>query len=94
MARQRDPWPLAPHHQPTGYCILPGHGPEPFPLLMIMPVPGVDRLMACPMHDGDVLDRTVNNPGNNRPMCALRRDCRLRHGHRDKCIPLAREMRR
>ena len=96
MPRWRDPWPLPPEHKPTGWCVLPGHGPEPWLMteLLAFSEPTTARgLVVCPMHDGDAADGKLTSPAYNRPMCG-NSTCRLRAGHEGDHVPLAREMRR
>lgn len=95
MGRWRDPWPLAPQHRPTGWCILDGHGTEPWRMIELLPLrnAGLGMIMVCALHDGGAADGTLTSPTYNKPMCA-NPTCRMRAGHEGNHVPLAREMRR
>lgn len=96
MRVRHDPWPLPSGHQPTGRCVLDGHGDEPWLMPEILPLAdgaGHGVLRVCSMHDGDACDGTKTSPMFNKPMCENPK-CRMRAGHEGQCVPLAREMRR
>jgi hypothetical protein len=99
MRVRHDPWPLPPNHRPTGYCILDGHGTEPWRMVSMLPIERRQRLdlgtlLICPMHDGDAADGERTSPMFNKPMCTIDDKCRMRDRHEGKCVHLAREMRR